>query len=329
VPRRPRATPSRNASVSSHALTVGFSVLSDGAAFFDIFSFTASGARTINLPLQLGAGAKYGGSSLVLPAGESRLCRLAQRPGGGPWYCGSSGGGGGLVPVCGEGCTLTSTETEVTLAGLTLPGPNASDGALAREAWWLTLLNATAFAWDVERTWLHGVAPALVVDRIGLALRTTGGTPIHGHQIPSFVDRERFVNRSSTGGFGLGTTEADHVLPTTAYEYLSPRSRQHVQFSPTGAMFVVDGAATLAGAPRSLLWSFARPFADGTSWCNFGFEAIDPRGAGGGGTDDGTAAKNLYPRPGPAAGTVQTFSMTMRLVATDIPTVGGSPSNRV
>jgi hypothetical protein len=122
-----------------------------------------------------------------------------------------------------------------------------------------------------------------------------------------------FFDDSTTGGFGLGT--AGGSPSRTAYEYLSPNQRQYVRFSPTGATFVVEGRASLKGAQIPLFWSFAKPFADGTTWSNIGFEAIDPREAAAGGA-----------RPAATAGTAQHFSMTMHLISQDIPTAASDDS---
>ena len=289
----PRPAAARSASISSALVSVGVSVLDDGSAFLDIFSFFGAGNMTANLPLQVGAGAKNGGSSLVLPAGAAR------------------DGDGALVPRCASGCTLTKTEATATLANLTLPSPEGG-APLATETWRLVLLNASAFEWTVDRTWLRSDGPALAVDRLGISLLSTGGAPIHAHQIPSFVDLEMFLDDSTTGGFGLGTEGGSPSR--TAYEYLSPNQRQYVRFSPTGATFVVDGRASLNGAETPLFWSFAKPFADGTTWSNIGFEAIDPRGGSGAG------------RPAATAGTAQHFSMKMHLISQDIPTAAADDS---
>ena len=113
-----------------------------------------------------------------------------------------------------------------------------------------------------------------------------------------------FFDDSTTGGYGLGT--ADGNPGGTAYQYFSPNQRQYVRFSPTGATFVVAERASLDGAEIPLFWSFAKPFRDGTTWSNIGFEAIDPRGALGGA------------RMPAAAGTAQHFSMKMHLISSHL-----------
>ena len=228
---------------------------------------------TANFARVSGAGAEDGGT-LLLPASAGR------------------GNRGATAAVCGAGgCTLQGTASSVTLSGLSVGGGAAS------ETWTLTLLNATAFSFAVSREWAAS-AVALSADRVALSFSTTGGLPIHSEQIPGFVDLDTFLNDTSTGGFDLGNS---------AFEFLSPNARQFLRFTPTGALFVVEGAASLGGAALPALFSFAKPFADGTTWCRVGFETIDPRAG---------------PRAAPAAGTAQTMTMTFSLVETDIPVDG-------
>ena len=269
-----------NRTISSAKLTVGLSLLDGLVPRFDILHFFGAGALTSNLGDVKPAGDKNGGGTQSAPAGHS-------------------GGTGGTVPVCAApACSLSSDASTVVLAGLTTP-------ALAsNETWTLSLLNATAFSLRVDRQWAAG-APPISVDRVFFTFATTGGLPIHAEQVPSWVDLDMFFNDTSTGGFDVGSGLATGTYDTgSAYEYLSPNARQYLRFSPTGATFVVEGAATLAGAVTPLLFSFAKPFSDGTVWCSVGFEAVDPRGA---------------PRPPPAPGARQTLEMTWSLIASDVP----------
>ena len=236
----------------------------------DTFTFFGAGANTSNLAL--GGGGLTSSSTLLVPHGQA------------------GSGKGAIVPQCLSGCTLNSTATSITVTGLDV-------GGFASETWSLTLLNTTAFEWRVDRVYRSN-APALGVDRLALSLSTTGGQPIHSEQIPGFVDLDMFLNDTSTGGFDIGNG---------AYEYLSPTTRQFVRFTPTGALFVVEGAATSGGAVTPTLWSFAKPFADGTTWCSIGFETIDPRAA---------------PGPAPTSGATSSLSMRFNLVESDIPTDG-------
>jgi len=80
-----------------------------------------------------------------------------------------------------------------------------------------------------------------------------------------------------------------------------------VRFTPTGALFVAEGSAVLEGAAAPVLWSFAKPFADGTTWCSIGFESVDPRSG---------------PRAPVRAGALHSFTLTLHQVESDIPTDG-------
>jgi hypothetical protein len=268
-----------SASVSSPLLTVGLGVVG-AAASLTSFSFFGAGANTTNFALASGEAAQNGGTLLV-PAGLRGTGR------------------GAVSAACGAGCRVTSTPGLATLAGATL----SIDGAVvANETWALALLNASAFSWTVERVW-SGAGPALAVDRFAFSFQTTGGLPLHSQQIPGFVDLEMFLNSTTTSGFDLGNAE---------FEFLAPASRELVRFTPTGALFVVEGSATIGGAPAPALFSFAKPFADGTAWCSVGFEVIDPRA--------GTRAPL-------AAGVAQSVTVTFHLVETDVPTAGPGVGN--
>ena len=191
------------------------------------FSFFGAGANTTNLPPDLSFDpTQVGGTYVVL----------------------ASGPGTPLTPTCvAPGCTVAvgGAPTTLVVSGVTL-------GSLATESWTFAALNATSLSWTVTRTYAE--AAALAVDRVALTLLSTGGLPIHSQQIPSFVALDMFFNETSTGGFTLGNG---------AYEYLSPTTRQFVRFSPTGAVFAIDGTSD---AQTPLFWSFAKPFADGQSF---------------------------------------------------------------
>lgn len=79
-----------------------------------------------------------------------------------------------------------------------------------------------------------------------------------------------FLNDTTTGGF---------PLYNGAFEYLSPNTGQDVRFSPTGALFRFEGGIATTAAesklgpgsqPGTALFSFSKPFADGTAPCNLG-----------------------------------------------------------
>ena len=268
-----------SAAVSSPLLTVGLGA-SGTAASLNVFSFFGACANTTNFALASGEATQNGGTLLV-PAGLR------------------GSGKGAVAAVCGASCSIASSASLATMAGLTL----SIDGTVvATESWSLALLNESAFTLTVDRVW-SGAGPPLAVDRVAFSFQTTGGLPLHAQQIPGFVDLSMFFNDTSAAGFDIGNGE---------FEFLSSASRQLVRFTPTGALFVVEGAAMLGGVPAPALFSFAKPFGDGTAWCSLGFEAIDPR---------------VGARPALAAGTVETLSVTFHLLETDVPTAGPGKSN--
>ena len=215
--------------ITTPMYSVGMGYAPGKGASLNSFSFFGAGAMTTNFALSA-AGATAGGT-LLLPAAAGRS------------------GTGAISATCGAGCVLTSSPTNVTLSGLTL-------GTQATETWSLLQINASAFEWRVARTYAAG-ATSLAVDRFAFSYSTTGGQPIHSEQIPGFVDLRMFLNDSSTGGFALGNG---------AYEFLAPAASEFVRFTPTGTLFVVNGAVTVNGvAQPDIFFSFAKPFSDGTT----------------------------------------------------------------
>jgi len=268
-----------SASISSPLLTVGLGAAGT-AASLNVFSFFGARANTTNFALASGDATQNGGTLLV-PAGLR------------------GSGKGAVAAVCGASCAISSAPGLAGMSGLTL----SIDGAVvATESWSLALRNASAFTLTVNRVW-SGAGPPLAVDRVAFSFQTTGGQPLHAQQIPGFVDLAMFFNDSSAGGFDIGNSE---------FEFLSPTTRQLVRFTPTGALFAVEGAASVGGAPAPALFSFAKPFGDGTAWCSLGFEIIDPRAGA---------------RPALAAGTLATIAVTFHLLETDVPTAGPGASN--
>ena len=266
--------------ISSPLLTVGLGIVNTFANI-NSFSFFGAGANTTNFALAVSDA--RGGGSLLVPAG----------------LAGSGLGGVSAQCHAGRNCAVASTPTSASLSNLTL---SINTEIVATESWALDLLNASAFSYTVERVW-SGAGPPLAVDRFAFSFDTTGGLPLHSQQIPGFVDLAMFYNMTSTGGFDLGNSE---------YEYLAPASRELVRFTPTGALFIVEGAATIDGETAPVLFSFAKPFGDGTVWCSIGFELIDPR----------TGA-----RPALAAGTVERLEITFHLIETDVPLAGPGLGN--
>jgi hypothetical protein len=263
-------------SVSTGPLTIGVTAAPGTFASVSTFSFFAAGAQTINLPP-------------ALKNGDQRA--------GGTWT--AALGGAIALPFCATdgSCKVSSNATSILVEGLQVRPEGGA--VLATETWQLTALNASAVSWTVRRT--YGAGVALAFGTMGITLQTTGGLPIHSQQIPSYLDVDMFYNASSTGGFDMGGN--------SFFEYLSPRTRQDVRFSPTGALFVVEGAATDgSGSALPLFHSFSKPFGDGTAWCNFGFETVDRRAPTG--------------RP-VMAGSVEIVTMTLLLVADDVPVPAG------
>jgi hypothetical protein len=268
-----RRASSSSASISTPFFTVGLGVEGQ-AATLNSFSFFGAGANTTNFALA--GGATQNGGTMLVPAGLAGT------------------GGGAVSASCGAGCSVSSTPTRASLTNATL----SIDGAVvAVESWALSLVNASAFSFTVDRVWT-GAGPALAVDRFAFSFRTTGGLPIHSEQIPGFVDLALFYNQTSAGGFDIGNSE---------FEFLSPASSELVRFTPTGALFRIDGTATVGGEASPVLFSFAKPFADGTAWCSIGFETIDPRAGA---------------RQALTAGTAQRLTVTFHLIETDVPTKG-------
>jgi hypothetical protein len=273
-----RRAASSSASISSIFFTVGLGV-EGAAASLNSFSFFGAGANTTNFALS--ASATQNGGTILVPAGLA------------------GSGAGAVSALCNAGCAVTATPALASITNLTL---SIDDEVVAVETWALSLINASAFAFTVDRVW-SGAGPALAVDRVAFSFRTTGGLPLHSEQIPGFVDLAMFYNDTSTGGFDIGNA---------AFEYLSPSSTEYVRFTPTGALFVVDGAATVDGESSPVMFSFAKPFADGTAWINMGFETIDPRAG---------------PRHALPAGTTQRLTMTFHQIETDVPTTGAGAGN--
>ena len=274
-----RGGAARAAAVSSPLLSAGVNVSASGAASLGTFSFFGAGANTTNFALpSSGGAARGGGGTLLVPAGLA------------------GSGAGAVSATCGPGCALAAAPARVVLSNLTIGPPGGAP--LATETWTLVLLNESAFSYTVDRVWTGGGGD-VGVDRFGFSFETTGGLPIHAQQIPGFVDRAMFMNATTTGGFDIGNG---------AFEFLAPAAREFVRFTPTGAVFIVEGAAELDGVPSPVFFSFAKPFADGTAWCDVGFETIDPRAG---------ARRAL------AAGATQRLSLTFHLVETDVPAAGG------
>ena len=260
--------------------------------YIDTFSFAGAESNTTNLPLSLKANSTIGGSTLVVLNNNNEV----------------------IVPLCIlPACTFATTSTSITITNLSLT--SSSEGLVATETWTFLIVNQSSFQWNVQRTYSSSSITMnnLLVNRFGLTLQTTGGLPIYAQQIPSYMDMNMFYDTTTTGGFNIYNS---------AYEYLSPTAYQYVRMSPTGALFTFAGEYSNNNNNNSdVFWSFAKPFADGTTWSNIGFEFIDPR-INSNPMDNkpmnintNTDIKNTL--------TTEQFSMTVTLLASDVP----APSN--
>lgn len=269
--------------LSTGSLAIGVRVLADGAtASITTFYFFAAGANTTNLPPALGDGdARAGGTLALLGGADAQAAPLLPR-------CSS--------PAC---SIKTDGRTSLNVSGLSFV--LGGGDTWATEDWVISAPNSSAISWTVTRTYGPAAAasPLLAASFTGLTLKTTGGLPIHSQQIPSYMDPGMFYNASSTGGFDMRNS---------FFEYLSPRTRQAVRFSPTGALFTIDAVGSRGGSsPLPLFFAFSKPFADGTAWCSLGVESVDRRGSG----------RTVAP------GDVESLTLTFVLVADDVPVPPG------
>lgn len=263
---------------TTSGIILGVSVLPSGLTGISFFSFPGGGAQVISQAPSLSA--TFGNSS-------GRVGATA---------LGLGGGQASVTPLCLGGCaaSLSADGTSITVSGLAFFLPGApSTAAFATETWTLSLLNASAVSWVVQRTYAQG--GTLAVSRLALALKELGDTqPIHGPQVPSFRDADMFLNESSTGGFATGLDASDGGL----FEYLSPTTNQAVRFSPSAAIFRFAGVSTSSPA----LFSHANVFGDGTTeFVSLGFEMSDPRAP---------------PRP-VKAGDAETLTLVLHQIASD------------
>lgn len=127
----------------------------------------------------------------------------------------------------------------------------------ARENWELSVAGDT-LTWHIDREFLRDVQ--LAADRFpAVVLRTVENGRFL--DIPGFVDPDMRLN--GTKAFPLSVPGAEH------YEVLSPNRAQTLRLAPSGAI--------LANAFETGLFSYAKPFADGTSaTVAFGVETVDP-----------------------------------------------------
>lgn len=210
-------------------------------------TFFGAGAFTVSLAMQPGDAAFPFTSASTL---------LVQR----------AGGAADSVPAtCGGApCAVAASAdgTAITVTGLT-------HGGLDDETWTLSLADGGAtLLWAATRTVRE--EHAVLSDRLAFAFQTIGSPPIHGNQIPSWLDTEMRFNETAGAGFALGDGQ---------FEFLSAPA-QTVKWAPTGA--VQKFAAAAAGASGDgAAFSFAKPAMDGTSHTvTLGVQAVGARAAG-------------------------------------------------
>jgi hypothetical protein len=114
-------------------------------------------------------------------------------------------------------------------------------------------------------------AHTVLSDRLALSFETIGVPPIHGNQIPSWLDLSMKFNESAAAGFSLGDGQ---------FEFLS-RAQQTVKWAPTGALMAYEASASGAGPASQASFSYAKPAMDGTSrTVTLGVQAVAGRPEG-------------------------------------------------
>jgi len=245
--RAAAAAPSGTWSLSSPTLNASLSIIpTSGVAILSYLSIFSSSAWTINLAAGSGSidDSLLSGAAIV------------------------DASGAGWVAFADAATVVSANESSISISGL-LHGPSAAP--FAREDWTLSLSAAepptvgVTLSWRVTRAWLAAVNVSS--DRLALGLCMTGAPPIHGYQIPSFLDSEMFMR--GTGGF---------PLPGSFYEFGSNTTSQLVVFTPVFARVWSELDATRNGEGAPAYFSFAKPFADGTAThASLGGNLVDRR----------------------------------------------------
>ena len=190
-------------------------------------TFFAAGAFTASLAMQPGnARFPFTSASTLLVAGAGSL----------PATCAPAPCAIALAP---DGASLV-------VSGLTHGGLDAETWTLALEA------GGARLSWRANRT--VASAHTLLSDRLALAFQTIGAPPIHGSQIPSWLDLAMRFNESAGAGYALGEGQ---------YEYLSGAA-QVVKWAPTNARMAYAGEAA-GSAGYAPAFSYAKPAMDGTA----------------------------------------------------------------
>lgn len=214
-------------------------------------TFFSAGAFTVSLAMQPGyPGFDYTASSTILLENKDGSVTST------PATCGASP------------CTITASPD-----GLTLTATGLTHAGLDQETWTVSLSpDGATLQWLASRTTTQ--PHTLLSDRLALVFETIGYPPIHGNQIPSWLDTGMRFNESAGAGFALGEGQ---------YEFLSGPS-QTVKWAPTGALMAYTGVATATGAAAPALtpaFSYAKPAMDGTSrTVSLGVQAVGGRADG-------------------------------------------------
>jgi len=232
---------------------------------------------------------------------------------------GASGASTPLTCVPAAGCVITGNATDIVVINGTHAGFGDS------EDWDLSVRNSVTpgalcgFTWTVTRRWRSG-SPALLSSRQALGFVTTGAPPIHGYQIPSWLDPAgAFFNTSAPG--------AGYPLPgggSTWYEYGSVNATQLTRWAPVDVHAVMGFTAMLSppaigpcAAARGAFFSSAKAPADGTAtFMSLGGQAIDRRSA--------AAAACFLP-----AGTTETMTLKYDVVYNGSSAVVGASASTV
>jgi len=189
--------------------------------------------------------AKPVSENLLLANPEAAVLRsgTAILPEGGAWF----------FSVLPESGTVSRSLSSIEIHGIQL-GPESAP--IARENWLLTI-DGTTLTWRIDRQFLRDIR--IVADRTpALVIRTVDRNGFL--QIPGFLDIGVLLEGAKM--FPL------HVGGTEQYEALSTQRRQVIRFSPSGL--------TLESTLETGLFSFAKPFADGTSaYVVLGSETVD------------------------------------------------------
>lgn len=240
-------------SLGSSTLNVSVAIAASGHVSISAFQVFASGDWTINLA-SAGSAPEDAGGTTVLDSSKNM------------WFA-----------FVNDASTISANETDIVATGL-LHGP--SENPFCTESWNLHLAPAVGplagmtWTWTVQRTWLSSAS--VLSDRTALLLQMTGAAPIHGYQIPSFVNPAMFMDTAASAGFPLygssGTHFYEFLVPSkqqvrrfkhvNRVSYLAMPAVQLITLTPVVAHLWSEASSSVDGGP---FLSFAKPFADGTA----------------------------------------------------------------